>query len=107
MSGPRAASASAYRWRITSGFCAIVSFVVIVAYYIPLYRESRQLRLERDALRANQAAASAALEQARAELTQSRARSEQLQLELDSPKTATARVLARIDKLQRLISAQF
>jgi flagellar motor protein MotB len=103
----RAASGSVYRWRVASGFCAIVTFTVIVAYYVPLYREARQLRLERDALRSREAAHSAELAQARAELAQSRTRAEQLSSERDLPQRATARVLERIEKLERLLSTQF
>jgi flagellar motor protein MotB len=103
----RAASASVYRWRVTSGFCAIVTFTVIVAYHVPLYREAVALRMERDALRSRETAANAELEQARAELEQSRARAETLRSERDLPERATARVLERIEKLERLLSAQF
>jgi flagellar motor protein MotB len=107
MSSRQRASASAYRWRVASGFCAVVTFTVVVAYYVPLYREALQLRATRDALRASEAAAGAALASARAELAQSRERVEQLEREVDSPRTASARVLERIEKLQRLLSAQF
>jgi flagellar motor protein MotB len=103
----RAASGSVYRWRVTSGFCAILAFTVIVAYYVPLYREAQLLRSERETLRSREAAASAALERARAELEQSRARAEKLAGERDLPQRATARVLERIEKLERLLSAQF
>ncbi len=102
-----ARATSAYRWRVASGFCAVVTFTVIVAYYIPLYRKAGQLTAERDALVGNQRAANAALERLRGELAESSAKIEQLKLELDSPKSASARVLERIDKLERLLSAQF
>jgi flagellar motor protein MotB len=102
-----AASTSVYRWRVASGFCAVVTFTVVVAYYVPLYRQTRVLRAEHEALLSNQAAALAAIERSRAALEGSQARVTQLQQALDSPKSANENVLERIEKLSRLISAQF
>lgn len=103
----RAASASAYRWRIACGFCAIVTFTVIVAYHVPLAREARRLREELDERRSREGAARAELEGTRAELERSRAHAEKLSAAQDLPRSATARVLERIGKLERSLSAQF
>jgi chemotaxis protein MotB len=99
--------ASAYRWRFAAGFCAIAAFTVTVAYFIPARREATRLRAERSQLLENQATERAALEHVRGELAASRAESERLQREAASAQGATASVRQRIEKLERLLSAQF
>lgn len=100
-------AASAYRWMIASGFCAIATFTVVVGYYLPTYREAVRLRSEQRTLAAERAASSATLAQLEAELARSRAESAALGRELESAKSDGAKVKARIEKLERLLSAQF
>lgn len=101
------AAASAYRWRIACGFCAVVTFTVIAGYYVPSLREAAQLRREREALEAANAASNAALERLQLELRQQQAENESLRQGLASPRDQGADVRARIEKLERLLSAQF
>jgi flagellar motor protein MotB len=100
-------AASAYRWMIASGFCAIATFTVVVGYYLPTYREAARLRSEHQTLAAERAAASASIEQLQTQLTQSQAQSAALARELESAKGDGAKVRDRIEKLDRLLSAQF
>jgi flagellar motor protein MotB len=100
-------AAGAYRWMIASGFCAIVTFTVVLGYYLPTYRDAARLRGEHQALAADRAASSAAIEQLQAELAQSQARSAALGRELESAKNEGAKVRERIEKLERVLSAQF
>lgn len=99
--------ASAYRWRVASGFCAIVTLTVIAGYYVPAYREAARLRVEREALQAAQGSSLALLTELRADLSRTQEQIERLRLELDAPKSQSARVRERIEKLERLLSAQF
>jgi flagellar motor protein MotB len=100
-------AASANRWRVASGFSAIVTFTVIAGYYLPTYREAARLRIERETLHADRAASNAALEQVRAELARSERELEQLRREMDAAKGDSPLVARRIEKLERLLSAQF
>jgi flagellar motor protein MotB len=99
--------ASAYRWMIASAFCAIATFTVVVGYYLPTYREAARLRSEHQTLAADRVASSASFEQLRAELTQSQAQYAALARELESAKNDSAKVRSRIEKLERVLSAQF
>jgi flagellar motor protein MotB len=101
------AAASAYRWMIASGFCAIATFTVVVGYYLPTYREAARLRGEQQTLAAERAAASASVEQLEAALAQSQAQNAALGRELESAKHDSAKVRDRIEKLERVLSAQF
>lgn len=101
------AAASAYRWRIACGFCAVVTFTVIAGYYVPSLREAARLRHERETLEAASAASNAALERLQLELRQHQAQNESLRQALASPQDQGADVRARIEKLERLLSAQF
>lgn len=100
-------SASAYRWMIASGFCAIATFTVVVGYYLPTYREAARLRSEQQKQTAEHAASSASIELLQAELAQSQARNAALGRELDASKNDSAKVRGRIEKLERVLSAQF
>jgi flagellar motor protein MotB len=100
-------AASAHRWRVASGFFAIVTFTVIAGYYLPTYREAARLRVERETLQAEQAASNAALEQLRTVLARREAENEQLRRVVDASKGDSAEVARRIEKLERLLSAQF
>jgi flagellar motor protein MotB len=100
-------AASAYRWMIASGFCAIVTFTVVVGYYLPTYREAARLRNEHQTLAADQAASSASIEQLQAELARSQAENAALGRELEAAKDDGAKVKSRIEKLARVLSAQF
>jgi flagellar motor protein MotB len=90
-----------------SGFCAIATFTVVVGFYVPKYREAARLRAERQTLLADHAASGAALERLQAELAKSQAQSAALERELASSQGGNATVRARIEKLERLLSAQF
>lgn len=105
---PSAGSAgSAYRWRVASAFCAIVTFTVIVGYYVPTYREAARLRIERETLRTERAASDAVRERLQADLATARAESGELRREVDSSKIDRLGVARRIEKLERLLSAQY
>jgi len=101
------ASASTYRWRVASAFCAIVTLTVIAGYYVPAQREAARLRSEREALQAEQASALATLGALRADLGRTQGQIERLQRELDTPRSQSAKVRERIEKLERRLSAQF
>jgi len=100
-------AASAYRWMIASGFCAIATFTVVVGFYLPTYRDATRLQSEHQTLARERAATSAAIEQLQAELAQSQAQAAALGRELQSAKNDDAKVKARIEKLERVLSAQF
>ncbi|HTV24976.1 MAG TPA: hypothetical protein VMG12_40060, partial [Polyangiaceae bacterium] len=97
-------SASAYRWMLVTGFSAVVTFTVIAGYYLPAQREAARLRSERQKLDADHATA---LEQLRTELDQRLRENAGLKRELEAQKSAGALVGERIEKLERLLSAQF
>lgn len=98
---------SAYRWMIVSAFCAVVTFTVIAGFYLPAHRELARLRSEREELISGNAASSAALERVEAELRTSQAQSAKLLRRLEATRSGSASVRARIEKLERLLSAQF
>jgi len=98
---------SAYRWKIASGFCAVVTFTVVVGYYVPLYREAARLRTEQATLLEAKAKAGADLDGLRAELERVRSDAERLQRDVDAPKTSATRVKQRIENLTRVLSSQF
>jgi chemotaxis protein MotB len=99
--------ASAYRWRIASGFCAIVTVTVIAGYYVPTYREAARLRIEHQTLQAERAASNEAQQRLHADLARARAESAELRRQVDSSKTDRTRVARRIEKLEQLLSARF
>jgi chemotaxis protein MotB len=99
--------ASAYRWRVASGFCAIVTITVIAGYYVPTYREAARLRIERETLRAERVASDEARRQLQADLARARTENAELRREVDSSKTDRTGVARRIEKLEQLLSAQF
>jgi flagellar motor protein MotB len=92
---------------IAAGFCAIATFTVVVGYYVPTYREAVRLRGEQQALVAERAASSAALDRAAAELAKSQAENATLGRELAAAKHDDIRVRESIERLQRVLSAQF
>jgi chemotaxis protein MotB len=98
---------SAYRWKIASGFCAVVTFTVVVGYYVPLYREAARLRTEQAALLAAKTKAGADLDGLRAELERVRSEGERLRRDVDAPKTSATRVKQRIEKLTLVLTSQF
>jgi chemotaxis protein MotB len=100
-------AASVYRWRVACAFCAIVTLTVIAGYYLPAYREAARLRSERELLEGNRAAAHAALDRARTELVRVERENGQLRRELALATGDSAEVAQRIERLERLISAQF
>jgi chemotaxis protein MotB len=95
------------RWRIASGFCAIVTLTVIAGFYVPASREAARLRVERETSQGERAASNAALERLQADLARARAETAELRRELESPKTERSGVARRIEKLEQLLSAQF
>jgi flagellar motor protein MotB len=92
---------------IASGFCAIATFTIVAGYYLPTYREAARLRSEQQTLVADRAASSTAFEQLSAELAQSRADNAALGRRLDVANDDDARVRARIERLEQVVSAQF
>lgn len=99
--------ASAYRWMIASGFSAVVTFTVIAGFYLPAHRELVRLRSERQAIITANAASTAALERVEAELAKSQAQNAEMLRTLEAARSGSAAVRARIEKLERLLSAQF
>ena len=106
-SSERQTATGTQRWRVATGFLAVVTFTVIAGYYVPAYREASRLRSEREPLQAEQASALSALAELRADLGRTQAQIERLRLELDTPKSQSAKVRERIEKLERRLSAQF
>lgn len=98
---------SAYRWKIASGFCAVVTFTVVVGYHVPLYREAARLRTEQAALLAEKTQTAADRERLRADLERVRSESERLRRDVEAPRANAARVKQRIEKLTRVLSSQF
>jgi chemotaxis protein MotB len=99
--------ASAYRWRLAAGFCVIATFLVIAGFYVPTYREAARLRSERETLETERAASNAALEVVRNDLARLERESEPLRRDAAASKNGDANVARRIEKLERLLSAQF
>ena len=98
---------SARRWRFASGFCVIVTFTVIVGYYVPLYREATRLRASRASLTstANEVnLARAKLEIALADLQGQHA---QLSAQVDAKQKDLTHVTARIEKLKGALRSEF
>jgi flagellar motor protein MotB len=85
----------------------LVTFTVVAGYYLPTYREAARLRIELETLQADRVASNAALEQMRADVARVERESELLRREVEAAKSDSAGVARRIDKLERLLSAQF
>jgi flagellar motor protein MotB len=107
VSAPGRSKASQYRWRVASGFCALVTFTVIVGYYVPTYREAARLRVEGETLQAERAASDVALARMQKDFARLSTESLALRRELEASRTESASVARRIEKLERLLSAQF
>lgn len=106
-SSERQPATGTQRWRVATACLALVTFTVIAGYYVPARREASRLRGEREALQAEQASALGSLAALRADLGRTQAQIERLRLELDTPKSQSAKVRERIEKLERRLSAQF
>jgi len=99
--------ARAYRWMVAAGFSAIVAFTIVAGFYLPARREAARLRAERATLLAEHAASKADFERTRGELERGLAENAELRRALESTKGSSAKVRGRIEKLERLLSAQF
>jgi flagellar motor protein MotB len=101
------ARGSVRRWRFASGFCAVVTFTVIVGYYVPLHREAARMRAEREALQLDSANARVALEQSQRELSAAQKQNQELVGATETRKSDLERVSRRIEKLKETLLAQF
>ena len=98
---------SVRRWRVASSFLAIVSFTVIAGFYIPLHREAKELRDERQAIHEQHAALRRDVEASQLELHRSQQQNKQLMGELDVQKSLLDQVKQRIEKLKEMLSTKF
>lgn len=109
MSSPHrgAASGSARRWRFASGFCAIVTFTVVVGYYVPLHREAKGLRSSLTLATEERAALKRSLEQSERLLDESRGQLQELGAKMEAEKNVSPDIQQRIDRLKQALSTQF
>lgn len=109
MSSPTraAASGSAHRWRIASGFCAVVTFTVVVGYYVPLYREAKRLRADLALAAEERTTLKQSLEQAERLLSESQGQLEELGAKIEAEKNVSPEIRQRIERLKQSLSTQF
>jgi len=105
--GRAAALRSARRWRIASGFCAVVTFTVVAGYYVPLHREAKNLRVTRESLTSEHTALQEALAHTQRQLRDSQAQQTALAGDVDARKSIDVDVKQRIQKLKDLLSVEF
>lgn len=98
---------SAQRWMVVAGVSALVALTVIAGFYLPTYREAARLRREGATLLAEHGASIDELARAQTELAKSRAENAALRQEAVSAESSRAAVRERMEKLERLLSAQF
>lgn len=102
-----AGSGSARRWRIACGFCAVVTFTVVAGYYVPLYREAKQLRQSREVSTEERAALKESLEQAEKRSSDSQAQLQELGAKLEAEKTLSTEIEERILRLKQSLTTRF
>ncbi len=98
---------SVRRWRVATGFLVMVTFTVIAGYYIPLRREAKQLRDERQNMQEEHAALRRDVEASRRELQLSQEQKKQLMRELDVQTSLLDQIKQRIEKLKQRLSTKF
>lgn len=105
--GRAAASGSARRWRIASGFCAVVTFTVVAGYYVPLRREAKGLRSDLALAAEEGATLKRSLEEAERLLNESRAQVLELGAKVEAEKNVSPEIQHRIERLKQSLSTQF
>lgn len=93
--------------RTAAAFGALVLVAALAALYVRQRGEPARLRVERDAWAEQLAATTAAAADMRAELAQARAEASRLAAELAAPRREEEETRQRIEKLERVLSAQF
>jgi flagellar motor protein MotB len=100
-------SGTARHYKVASAFLAILTFTVIVGYYVPLQREAKRLRREYTAIETSRAQLAQDLEHTRRELDVAQNQNQRLWDERGAHERSTGDIEQRIQRLKDLLNAQF